>query len=118
MIPFSSLSGFTSRLLIYTTSFSWWSPLFVAGLFAVAAWQFSFFVHNRIFTYTIMFLVVHGIEYLLILTPDWPLHINEYLLGYYPGGQTYVGMALCIIFYLALALLPALIVPKKLKNCL
>ena len=40
------------------------------------------------------------------------------LLGYYPGGQTYVGMALCIIFYLALALLPALIVPKKLKNCL
>ena len=37
---------------------------FVAGLFAVAAWQFSFFVHNRIFTYTIMFLVVHGIEYL------------------------------------------------------
>ena len=91
---------------------------FVAGLFAVTAWQFSFFVRNRIFTYTIMFLVVHGIEYLLILTPDWPLHINEYLLGYYPGGQTYVGMALCIIFYLALALLPALIVPKKLKNCL
>ena len=91
---------------------------FVAGLFAVAAWQFSFFVRNRIFTYTIMFLVVQGIAYLLILTPDWPLHINEYLLGYYPGGQTYVGMALCIIFYLALALLPALIVPKKLKNCL
>ena len=91
---------------------------FVAGLFAVTAWQFSFFVRNRIFTYTIMFLVVHGIEYLLILTPDWPLNILSYLYGMNPTVPTPGGFATCMAFYLALALLPALIVPKKLRNCL
>ena len=90
----------------------------VAGLFAVAAWQFSFFVRNRIFTYTIMFLVVQGIEYLLILTPDWPLNILSYLYGMNPTVPTPGGFATCMAFYLALALLPALIVPKKLRNCL
>lgn len=90
----------------------------VAGLFAVAAWQFSFFVRNRIFTYTIMFLVVQGIEYLLILTPDWPLNILSYLYGMNPTVPTPAGFAICMAFYLALAFLPALIVPKKLRNCL
>ena len=90
----------------------------VAGLFAVAAWQFSFFVRNRIFTYTIMFLVVQGIEYLLILTPDWPLNILSYLYGMNPTVPTPGGFAICMAFYLALAFLPALIVPKKLRNCL
>ena len=91
---------------------------FVAGLFAVAAWQFSFFVRNRIFTYTIMFLVIQGIEYLLILTPDWPLNILSYLYGMNPTVPTPAGFAICMAFYLALAFLPALIVPKKLRNCL
>ena len=91
---------------------------FVAGLFAVAAWQFSFFVRNRIFTYTIMFLVVQGIAYLLILTPDWPLNILSYLYGMNPTVPTPTGFAICMAFYLALAFLPALIVPKKLRNCL
>lgn len=90
----------------------------VAGLFAVAAWQFSFFVRNRIFTYTIMFLVIQGIEYLLILTPDWPLNILSYLYGMNPTVPTPGGFAICMAFYLALAFLPALIVPKKLRNCL
>ena len=90
----------------------------VAGLFAVAAWQFSFYVRNRIFTYTIMFLVVQGIEYLLILTPDWPLNILSYLYGMNPTVPTPAGFAICMAFYLALAFLPALIVPKKLRNCL
>lgn len=65
-----------------------------------------------------MFLVVQGIEYLLILTPDWPLNILSYLYGMNPTVPTPDGFAICMAFYLALAFLPALIVPKKLRNCL
>ena len=35
-----------------------------------------------------------------------------------PTVPTPAGFAICMAFYLALAFLPALIVPKKLRNCL
>ncbi len=65
-----------------------------------------------------MFLVIQGIEYLLILTPDWPLNILSYLYGMNPDRPDPGGFAICMAFYLALAFLPALIVPKEIEELL
>lgn len=88
---------------------------FVSGLIAVIAYQLSYFIRNRIFILSFMFVAMNLSDALLTSTK---FDINGYIFGCSVGGQTYLYFILTIGIYILFAALPTPFVIKRLKNCL
>lgn len=88
---------------------------FVSGLIAVIAYQLSYFIRNRIFVLSFMFVAMNLSDALLTSTK---FDINGYIFGCSVGGQTYLYFILTIGIYILFAALPTPFVIKRLKNCI
>lgn len=86
-----------------------------AGLMAVTAYQFSFFIRNRIFAISIMFIILNLAGMLPALQS---VSIEYYIFGCSAGGNTYIYFILTLAIYVVLAVLPTSFALKRLKNCL
>lgn len=89
---------------------------FMCGFIAVIAYQASFFVKNKIFTISFMF-VLMNLSFRYFDAKGLPYSLNEYIFGNYLGTQTYKNMILVFLFYIVLALIPTPLSLRKLKNC-
>lgn len=87
---------------------------FVSGLIAVFAYQLSYFIKNRIFVLSFMFVAMNLSDALFTSTK---FDINGYIFGCSVGGQTYLYFILTIAIYILLAALPTPFAIKRLKNC-
>lgn len=88
---------------------------FVSGLIAVISYQLSYFIRNRIFILSFMFVAMNLSDALLTSTK---FDINGYIFGCSVGGQTYLYFILTIGIYILFAALPTPFVIKRLKNCI
>lgn len=90
---------------------------FMSGVVAVIAYQLSFFVRNKIFVISFMFIVMN-LSFRYFNLKSIPFDLTEYIFGNYLGLQTYEKMFIVFAFYILLALLPTPLSLKKLRNCL
>lgn len=88
---------------------------FVSGLIAVISYQLSYFIRNRIFILSFMFVAMNLSDALLTSTK---FDINGYIFGCSVGRQTYLYFILTIGIYILFAALPTPFVIKRLKNCI
>lgn len=88
---------------------------FVSGLIAVISYQLSYFIRNRIFILSFMFVAMNLSDALLTSTK---FDINGYIFGCSVGGQTYLYFILTIGIYILFAALPTPFIIKRLKNCI
>lgn len=86
-----------------------------AGLMAVIAYQFSFFIRNRIFAISVMFILLN----LAGMLPALQFVNIEYcIFGCQVGGSTYTYFILTFAIYIVLAIIPTPLALKRLKNCI
>lgn len=88
-----------------------------AGLVAVIAFQLSFFVHNKIFVLSVMF-VSMNLTGVLYSSRGIYFDISSYMFGYNAGSQNYRDFAIVFIVYALAAFVPSFFVTKRLKNCI
>lgn len=89
----------------------------MAGVIAVIGLQLSFFVRNRIFAVSFMFIFMN-LTARCFETYSIPLDLNDYIFGAAVGGMTYPYMFLTLAIYFALVVLPTPFAIRRLKNCI
>lgn len=89
----------------------------VSGLVAVIAFQISFFVRNKIFVITFMFVLIN-LSSVYFSSRGLNFDICSYMFGYNAGGQNYRDFAILFIFYILAALIPSFYAIKRLNDCL
>ncbi|MGN1421609.1 MAG: hypothetical protein ACI4XC_08855 [Eubacterium sp.] len=88
-----------------------------AGIIAVIGYQASFFVRNKIFVWSFMFI---AINLLSILFEGYciPMKLDDYIFGFSVGNMTYGYMALTMGIYILLSVIPIPFALRRLKNCI
>ena len=90
---------------------------FMAGFIALIAFQASFFVKNKVFVISFMFIVMNMISrFLENASIDYNLY--EYIFGNYTAGQVFSNMIIVFGFYIILAFAPTPLTLKKLRDCI
>lgn len=87
----------------------------IGGLVAVIAYQISFFVHNRIFVLSALFVIIN-LTSTFYASKSIYLDVGSYMFGYNAGGQNYRDFVIVIAMYLLAAFIPSFFVMKRLKN--
>lgn len=88
-----------------------------AGIIAVIGYQISFFIRNKIFIWSFMFMVINLAD-VFFETYGIPMQINKYIFGYSVGGMTYGFLFLTLGIYILLSILPIPFALRRLKNCI
>jgi hypothetical protein len=89
----------------------------MAGFISLIAYQASYFVKNKIFVISFMFILMN-LSFRILDERSITYDLNEYIFGNYTSGQVYSHMIIVFAFYIILALLPTPFALKKLRNCL
>lgn len=88
-----------------------------AGIIAVIGYQASFFVRNKIFAWSLMFIAINLLS-ILFEVYCIPMKIDDYIFGFSVGNMTYGYMALTIGIYFLLSVIPIPFALRRLKNCI
>ena len=86
-----------------------------AGVMAIISYQLSFFIRNRVFTISFMFILLNLAGMLPYLQS---FNIEYYIYGCYVGGDTPIYFIITSAIYIVIALIPTPFALKRLKNCL
>lgn len=89
----------------------------VAGVISVISYQLSYFVKNKMFVLSFMFIIINLAGHLLG-TYGIQLDIKNCIIGNYAGMPTYFYFAVTIAIYFLLAVLPTPFAIKKLRECI
>lgn len=87
------------------------------GLVALIAFQLSFFVKNKIFVLSAMFVSIN-LTNVFYSSRGICFDISSYMFGYNAGGQNYRDFAIVFAIYIIAAFIPSFFVTKRLKNCI
>lgn len=87
-----------------------------AGIIAVIGYQASFFVRNKIFVWSFMFIAIKLAD-VFFEVYGISMQIDQYIFGYSVGGMTYGLFFLTVWVYILLSILPIPFALRRLKNC-
>ena len=88
-----------------------------SGIIAVIGYQASFFVRNKIFAWSLMFIAINLLS-ILFEVYCIPMKLDDYIFGFSVGNMTYGYMALTIGIYFLLSVIPIPFALRRLKNCI